>query len=482
MFAKIVSGISGSISFPSGAGSAIANFTLQSASSTGLPVPQSRSRFPQSLGRAVTPLAFVTMAVSSNVLFNSTPQFTFTFPTGTLSGNVYLAMYDSSSPSAGWYAIAGPAAGTSKTVTLNAQPLQQAFFANATYTFAIVETTNVLPAQTIPMGADYGLTHQCIRTPFPSEANFYVDNVDCPGGLYPTAREWITVAEIENPSTFGGPCYGANDQSVLINSPGSVVTNVWHGSAASGYSVEFKVDYTNTPNSCSPPTYTATGLIDNDGFSKAAFPRPDQAELDYDVTFNRTIPNGVGLTHNSVESGFLYWSTNNVHINYSVQVDTWADPGFWSPVGLPADVFSYSQSTDTSGNPFYSLIFDGSKLNPPLVTPPGTPTHIHVNWGALLEHAIAEGLAPAPINGWAGASGGEATVGFEVLNQTVGASGPMGDLVLSNYRYSAIVTPSNQQSSTLRRSFEMTHVWPIGTHLRSSRRASERRTPNGFVQ
>ena len=49
----------------------------------------------------------------------------------------------------------------------------------------------------VPMGLDYGLKRQCIRTPYPDESNFYVDNVDCPGGAYPTSHYWNTVAEIE---------------------------------------------------------------------------------------------------------------------------------------------------------------------------------------------------------------------------------------------------------------------------------------------
>jgi hypothetical protein len=445
-FPAIPPGISATLRFPAGNGSTAAQFTLQSTEPSGPPTLRSGRGTPN-LGAPVTAIAYVTATVASWVAFTSTPTITLNAPVGRLTGNVYLAMYDSSSPSAGWFALAGPATAGRTSVTLHSQPLEQTLFSNATYTYAIVQTLHVLPTQTTPMGADYGLIHQCIRSPFPSEGNFFVDRVDCPStsGAYPDFREWLAIAEIENPYV-SGPCVGFNAQSVLINAPGSMITQAWSVNTTAGYSVDFKVDYSKTPNPCQPPTWSFTGIVDNDGFSYAAFPRPDQGTLEYDATYNRAIPYGAGLTHTGAESGFTWYAANRVHVAYSLAIDTWADPGFWNPSGLPTDVFAYNHYYNPSnGFTYYAIVYDGSKLKPALVTQPGIPVHIDIEWGKLLDHAIAEGLAPAPTNGWADSSafGGEATVGLEIKNETTGPGGPTAELVLSNYRYSGRVPPSN---------------------------------------
>jgi len=63
-----------------------------------------------------------------------------------------------------------------------------------------------------PMGVDFGLKRQCIRGLHPDEANFYVDNHDCPGSPYPTSHYWLTLTGVSNPATFGTGCIPPTDQ------------------------------------------------------------------------------------------------------------------------------------------------------------------------------------------------------------------------------------------------------------------------------
>lgn len=301
----------------------------------------------------------------------------------------------------------------------------------------------------VPMGVDYGLKRQCIRTPDPFASNFFVDNVDCPVGAYPVSGDWITVAEIENPFVPLMPCVGTtNGQSVLINGPGSPVTQHWHGSSSTGYTFDVKVDYGTIANPCAAPTWSATGLIDNQGFSNAQYPRPDQAILEFDATFNMQL-RGAGAVHASAELATSWLASGySLPIQVSTEVELWDNPnalGCGAPPGSPPDVLCSGSHTDPgNGITYFYVVFDGSKLNPAIQTPLGVPTHIKVNWGTLITRAIADGIFPPPQNGWAGSQAGsrqsnDSVVGLEIRNDIAGSGGPMGELVVSNYRLYGLV-------------------------------------------
>lgn len=293
----------------------------------------------------------------------------------------------------------------------------------------------------LPMGVDYGLKRQCIRTAWETLPNFFVDNVDCPGSAYPTSRYWLTVVEIE---TFGigGSCVGANDQSVLINGPGSPATEHWQGNSSSGYTVELKADYSNLANACAPPTYTALSLIDNAGRGGGPLPRPDQLRVDFSTNFNRTLATNAGGVHAGVEMSAIWLvAGSSTPIHVSLQIDFFYDPTVACcplPPGMPPDVLAYG--TPTAGYPVYTIDLDASKLNPPILVPLGTTTPITINWGDILAHVIAENLVPPPVSGWGGSSAatGDSIVSLEIRNNLSGPGGPMADLFVTNYRESGV--------------------------------------------
>gem|GEM_PF-2926668 len=394
-------------------------------------------------------MAYVTLTSSANVMFDATPSFAFTFPTKALSGNLYSAEYNSDAPTAGWYAVAGSSSNVGTTVTLSSQPLQQAFYVGSTYVFAIVESSVALPPQTVPMGLDYGLRRQCIRTTSPGQANFYLDNTDCPGGAYPITRFWATYVEID--TQFQKPCIGPSGQSWPINGYDGLIGESWRGSKNKGYSWELKVDFRNVSNPCPPRTVSALGLVDNIGLSNAPFPRPDQEMLQLDATYNRTLGTvDDGGAHVSVETS-ANWAAAGFDqpIYVSIQVDVQDDPiviasyaTHINPPGTPPDVLFYGTWVDPSSHRnSYFVLYDGSKLNPTITLPLGAATHIAVNWGNVYAHAIAQNLIPPPQGGWTKANAVtlDSVVGLELLNDNVGAGGPMSDLVISNYQHSALI-------------------------------------------
>jgi hypothetical protein len=293
-----------------------------------------------------------------------------------------------------------------------------------------------IPATWTPMGVDYGIKKQCIRTVFPTQPNFYFDEVDCPGSSYPTSKYWTTSVETEN--NLSGLYVGTVDQSLPINAAGSPVTETWTGTSSAGYTLELKTDYTNIANPCAPNTYTWVPLMDN-WAGGGPLPAPSQLVTQFNATLKRTLPAGSGATRAMVGVG-AQWNIagangSSVLATFEVEVNFYTDQPQWGvQAGQPPDVIAFR--TDTSATPpFYYVNLDGTKLFAPISAPLGKETLITVNWAAVLQHAIDEGLLPPPINGWSNSSAATSATyaAIEVGNYVSGSNGPMADLVVSNY-------------------------------------------------
>lgn len=165
VFPQIASGVSGSVTFPatlSGAGTAAV--TLGSALPEGVPVPQavrrsasSASPGRDSIGAAVTPLAYVTVNPGVAVSFAATPVMTFTVAHAT-AGYAYLAVFNLGNPKLGWTTVAGPSPINATSLTIPAQSypgLQYTIDANDTTIFAIVRDAGVIAT---PSPGPYSIT------------------------------------------------------------------------------------------------------------------------------------------------------------------------------------------------------------------------------------------------------------------------------------------------------------------------------------
>ncbi|MDQ6825353.1 MAG: hypothetical protein M3007_07820 [Candidatus Eremiobacteraeota bacterium] len=300
----------------------------------------------------------------------------------------------------------------------------------------------------VPMGVDFGLKRQCVRTWNPTLLNFYSDDVDCPGATVPSSNFWLTAAQIENFGTFGVGCHGPPNQSVLINSAGSPVTENWQGSSATGYTVELKVDYSSVTNLCTAPTWTAVPFQDNICCG-GPFPRPDQLRVQFTASFNRTAVGGGG-SHASAEI-IATWlvAGSSTPIIVSVVIELFFDQSYLCcgiPPGLPADVIAYATPGSSPSYPGYVVDFDGTKLNPPIQLQLSTSTPITIDWGQILAHVFAENLVPTPVNGWANSSATttDNDIDLELKNTVTGTGGGMADLLVSNYRETAVINTAKK--------------------------------------
>jgi hypothetical protein len=295
-----------------------------------------------------------------------------------------------------------------------------------------------IPSSWNAMGVDYGLKKQCIRTPSPGQTNFYYDNVDCPGPSYPTSGYWTTAVETE--MSTGALCGGATDQSFLINGTGSPVSETWTGNSSSGYAVELGTDYSSIANPCTAPTFAWVPLMDN-WVGGGPLPAPNHLVVQFNATFTRNLPTGSGATRAFAGVG-AQWNIagaggNPTPATFSVEVNFYIDEPQWgSQANLPADVIALQ--TNIGGFSYYAAL-DGSKLFGPISAPLSAETQITVNWAAVFQHVIDEGLFPPPVNGWSGSSAATsaAFAGTEVMNFTHGAGGPTANLIVSKYQEGA---------------------------------------------
>src|SRR5271165_706706 len=297
-------------------------------------------------------------------------------------------------------------------------------------------TVNIpIPTSWTPMGVDYGIEKQCIRTISPSQPNFYYDDVDCPGASYPTSAYWTTAVETE---TSSGLCAGALDQSLPINAAISPVSETWAGNSSPGYSVELTTDYTSIANPCAPTTWTWVPLMDN-WVGGGPLPAPNHLVTRFNATYSRTLPTGSGATRALAGVG-AQWNIavngTSILATFEVEVNFYTDQPEWGvQAGLPPDVIAFRANTSATP-PFYYVNLDGSKLFAPISVQISSQAPITINWAAVLQHVIDEGLLPPPINGW-NSSDAATTATYaatEIANGSVGNGGPTTDLVISSYQ------------------------------------------------
>ncbi|NNM92250.1 MAG: hypothetical protein HKL92_02825 [Candidatus Eremiobacteraeota bacterium] len=196
-FPEIASGASGTVTVPATtSGSGSTTFTVQSSLPVGAPTPQTTNvRRPKTLGATVTPLLYAVVTPTSSITFGSTPGFTFTFPAGTLQGDVYVAFFDPTNAAAGWNAVAGPIAASGNTVALPSQAIAPpiTLAANVSYIFAIVENGTPLPTPKPSTSPTPLVTPTPVVTPTPT-------GTATPPNVGPTA----SASPLAGP-TFGPP-------------------------------------------------------------------------------------------------------------------------------------------------------------------------------------------------------------------------------------------------------------------------------------
>lgn len=387
---------------------------------------------------AVNPKALTTISVSPSSA---------DFPIGASQQYSAVGTYTDGS-SADVTSTANWTSSASDIATISASGLANALATGAATISAsmagVTGTTNLtvtmpIPSSWTPMGVDYGLKKQCIRTPWPNQPNFYYDDVDCAGSSYPTSSYWTTAVDTENPPS----CNGTVNQFFQINGTASPVTEAWTGNSSSGYSVELKTDYTSIANPCSPNTWTWVPLMDNwDG--GGPLPPPNQLIVQFRATYNRGLPPNSGATRAFAGVG-AQWDIagsngQSTLATFSIEVNFYVDEPQWgTQPNLPPDVIAV-----INGGAFnYYVALDGSKLFAPISAPLGTSSQITVNWAAVLQHVIDEGLFPAPINGWGNSNAATTATfaGTETMNSMNGTGGPMTDLVVSNYQEGSFATP-----------------------------------------
>lgn len=291
-------------------------------------------------------------------------------------------------------------------------------------------------------GVDSGLKRQCIRTTTPDALNFFSDAADCPGSAYPFRNYWTTAVETESSEAI--LCAGEVNQSFLINGSGSPVSETWTGNSVTGYTVELKTDFTNVANPCPPRSWTWVPLMDNI-VGGGPLPSPNNLQTQFHALFTRRLPDS-GATRAFAGLG-AQWRVagadggDAVLRQVQVELNLFTDEPQWGrKPDLPPDVINATRSILPGHSaPVDFVNVDGSRLIPPVSITPSEPQTVTVNWGAVLQHLIDEGLFPSPIHGWNNSAAATIATdaGTEVYNTAAGSNGPFADLAVSNFQESS---------------------------------------------
>lgn len=294
--------------------------------------------------------------------------------------------------------------------------------------------TCVAPASWTPMLFDYGLTRRCVRTPYPDQPNFYLDNTDCASSTLPQQGEaWTTAVQTE--TRTGDLCTGAVTQSFQINGPTSPVTQTWT-SISGGYAVNLRIDFANIANPCNPQSWTWVPLATNG----SVHPKPNHLVQQVRVTYNRNLSPGAGATHGfaTLEANWRYRGDGGklIDAHIAIAVDFFTDIAeMGRQPGLPRDVIGI-QKRISGDSAFFFVNFRGDDLTPPIHAPLGKETELTLNWRVILQHAIDEELIPSPADGWDDDTvvTTATNVGIELVNLVVGKGGPMANLTVRGYK------------------------------------------------
>jgi uncharacterized protein (TIGR03437 family) len=175
-----------------------------------------------------------------------------------------------------------------------------------------------------------------------------------------------------------------------------------------------------------------------------SLPPPNELASQFNATFTRTLTAGAGATRafSGVNAQWNVAGANGspVLALFEVDINFYIDePQYGVKSGLPPDVISVS--VNTGSTPLsYSVSLQGSKFLFPISASLSKETLIAVNWVAVLQHLIDEGLVPAPVNGWSNSNALTTATfaGTEIANTANGEGGPMADLVVSDYEEGSV--------------------------------------------
>lgn len=278
-------------------------------------------------------------------------------------------------------------------------------------------------------GWNNGLTNPLIATPWPNEGNYFSTN-----GANDSGVDHWTLA-VESESNFGASYPGPADQSFpisnLTDTPGSPegpvsigVTSAAPAGVAAGRgsaTVEMRTDlYNNThPGGAGYYTWCAFGL--NSALDGGNLPPPNEAEFDANLTYSAYLPNAGA--HIAVE--YQGW-WNNQAFEFAIDLNREGDNWGAASGTLAQNVLSLSGLT------FVQL--NGAALGLTLI--PGVDMSVHINWGAIIQNLVDEGVVPAPVGGWANSAGQDMYVSTELANNSSTQAG-ITDVLINDFTVSS---------------------------------------------
>lgn len=227
---------SATMTFPIVSAMSDATVTLQTSLPSGASQPQARSlgKAPSAIGGSnVDVLDYITVSLDASVIISQTPSFSFTMASP-VSGNAYIAMFDTNNAKSGWTVILGPGSASGNTISFAAQTLVPSLSLQAkdTYVFALftasgIATPTPVPAYPGASGSSFTFSGSQTQT----DAYNYPTPSPLPStSVTSTVTEAVTVGASPFPS--GTPA--TTDLHEVLTQAGPLASNVtttdaWYG-------------------------------------------------------------------------------------------------------------------------------------------------------------------------------------------------------------------------------------------------------------
>lgn len=288
-------------------------------------------------------------------------------------------------------------------------------------------------------GWNYGLTDPVIASPFATEANYFSTT----GTDATNLNHWTIAIESENAPGVSSPGPAAQSFPItdLTATPlakpdvATLQVTPTAGSAGQGaYSVDLKTDLYNYTQPGGAGYFTWYAFGENVDLGGGPLPTANVAEFDANLLYNAWLPNAGARATVMWQA---YWNNQS----FEIEIDLNRASTDWG-----ASTGTLVQYTRTSPGVLYVQL-NGAALGLTLL--PGVQTHVHIDWGTIIQSLVAQGVLPAPVGGWSNTVSQAAYVSTELMNQSPTGAG-ITDMWINNYAVSSsaagdasTVTPAN---------------------------------------
>lgn len=260
----------------------------------------------------------------------------------------------------------------------------------------------------VQWGWNYGLTKPVVASPFANETNYFNK-----GMASVASAHWTIAIESENApgASAPGPICQSFPITDITKAPGAnpgVATFQTAPHGAASLSVNLKTDLYQNAQPAGPGYFTWYAFGENIDLGGGPLPAPNMAEFEANLLYGAWLPNASARVSVDYQG---WWNGQS----FQIEIDLNRQGNDW---GVNSGKLVQNVQR-TAALTFVQI--NGAALGLSLI--PGIETHVHVDWGSLLQTLIDQGTIAAPVGGWLNSSSQAFYVSTELENHAATHSG-----------------------------------------------------------